>query len=152
DSGTWTPGSNKYQASAARNSDAVSLLYLDQWLPSYVEYSASLKLTNGGAKQNGFLIFDYQSATDFKDAGVDALTNQVRIGWRTTAGWNDLATLSYKVGLNATISMQLVLNGATAQLLVGGSTLQYTFAKPLNTGMLAFGVDSAVTTFTWAQV
>jgi|GEM_PF-6918000 len=152
DSGTWTPGSNLYLGSAAANSDAVSLLYLDQWLPSYVEYQGSLKLTSGGAKQNGFLIFDYQNSTDFKYAGVDALTGKLRIGWRSASGWNDLATLSSNVKLNAQIWLEVILSGATAQLLVGNSTLSYTFANPLNTGLLALGVDSSVTNFTWAQV
>src|SRR5262249_35200671 len=77
DSGTWTPGSNQYLGAAAANSDAVSILYLNQWLPTYVDFQADLKLTNSGTKQNGFLIFDYQSSTNFKYAGVDALTGQM---------------------------------------------------------------------------
>ena len=34
------------------------------------------------------MIFDYQSQTDFKFAGIDVSTNKFVLGHRTTTGWS----------------------------------------------------------------
>src|SRR5262249_31109596 len=97
-SGTWTLGGGAYQNSAT-GGDAIARFYLDTWLPSYYEVTGTVKMLTG-AQQNAFLIFDYQSATDFKYAGLDATANALRIGQRTAAGWVDKATLSFKLQPN----------------------------------------------------
>src|SRR5262249_37453713 len=45
----------------------------------------------------------------------------------------------------------LAINGAVATLTVGSTSLSYTFAGPLNTGLLGVGVNNAVATFTWIE-
>ena len=40
----------------------------------------------GGAKANAYLIFDWQSDTDFKFAGINISTNKLEIGHRTASG------------------------------------------------------------------
>ncbi len=152
DSGTWSTSGSKYQGSAPASSDGVSLLYLNQWQPSYMEYLVHLKMTGSGAKQDGYLIFDYQNKMDFKYAGIDLKAGLLRIGHRTAAGWIDSATLSYSGSLASNYDFKLVLNGATAQLFLGTTTLSYTFTNTLNTGMLGVGVDSAVTSFSSVTV
>src|SRR5262249_50555706 len=81
--GTWPTAANYYQGAAAAGADAVSLFDFDVWLPSYFEILSTFKLTKGGSKQNAFLIFDYQSQTNFKYAGLDASQGLLRIGQRT---------------------------------------------------------------------
>src|SRR5207244_4389267 len=98
--GTWSVGGAAYQNSTTVG-DSVSLFDLNTWLPSYYEVSSTLKVTKGGSLNNGYIIFDYQSATDFKYAGIDIGSNQLKIGQRTATGWTDLATLTVKgLGLN----------------------------------------------------
>jgi hypothetical protein len=152
DSGSWSPSANYYQGTAATGGDAVSLFDFDQWLPSYYEFQATLKMTSGGTQQNAFLIFDYQSPTNFKYAGLDASNDLLRIGQRTSAGWIDSATLSYNAKINSQYNPFLAVNGTVATLTVGNATLSYTFRNSLNTGLLGIGVQSAVATFTWVQV
>jgi hypothetical protein len=151
DSGTWTTAANYYQAAAATGGDAVSLLGLDEPLPSYFEMLSTFKMTSGGTKQNAFFIFNYQGPTNFMYAGLDASQDLLRIGQRTTAGWIDSATLAYNAKPNSNYSPLLALNGATATLTLGSTSLSYTFSNMLNTGMIGIGANSAVSTFTWVQ-
>jgi hypothetical protein len=41
----------------------------------------------GGFKANAYLLFDYQSDTDFKFAGINVSTNKLEIGHKTESGW-----------------------------------------------------------------
>src|SRR5262249_552554 len=59
DSGSWSTGGGTYSSNTT-SGDAVSLLYTDQWLPSYVETSTNVQIGSGGSKQNAFIIFGYQ--------------------------------------------------------------------------------------------
>jgi hypothetical protein len=147
DSGTWSSGSGGYTGSAAVGSDAISLLYLDQWQPSYLEFLGTVKLGGANKRTNGFLIFNYKSPTDFRYAGVDGTSNLLRIGHRTTSGWVDDATLSYKLNGNASQTFQVNLNGTTASLVIYGTTLSYTYTDALNLGMLGLGLNGTSDSF-----
>src|SRR5262249_50983475 len=93
--GTWNVTGGAYQnASSTVSGHNASLFDLNTWLSTYYEVKATLKITSGGSLANGFILFDYQSATDFKYAGLDAKNNLLKIGQRTASGWTDLATLS----------------------------------------------------------
>src|SRR5205823_3830750 len=94
-------------------------------------------LLTGGTQLNGFIIFDYQSATDFKYAGLDATANLLRIGQRTTAGWIDKATVSYNFQLNSSFSPLLAVNGTSATLTLGKASVDYKFAGVLASSQLA---------------
>ena len=144
DSGTWSISGGAYQGSSS--GDAVTLYYLDQWLPYYYEVQSNFKL-NGNTNKNSFIIFDYQSPTDFKYAGLDAVANTMRIGQRTTAGWVDKATLKIKL-TGAQFTPLLAVNGSVATLTLGSSALSYTFSDPLNDGMIGVGVNAATGSFT----
>jgi Ca2+-binding RTX toxin-like protein len=145
--GTWSVGGGAYQNSTTAG-DNVSLFGLDTWLPSYYEVSATLKVVKSGSLSNGYVIFDYQSATDFKYAGVDIGSNQIKIGQRTAAGWTDLASLTVKgLGLNQNNSVLFAANGTTAKLSFGTFSVSYTFADPLNDGMLGLGSNNSAVQF-----
>jgi len=125
--------------------DAISLFDLDTWLHPFYEVLATMKLstTNGAGKQVSFIIFDYQSATDFKYAGLDALNGTLRVGHRTTAGWVDDAVVSAKLNTNSNYSPTLTVNGQTATISFGNgnniSSASFTFSDPLNDGMIGLG-------------
>jgi hypothetical protein len=148
DSGTWSSSSSGYTGSAAAGSDAVSLLYLDQWQPNYLEFYGTVRLGGANNRKNGFLIFDYQSPTNFRYAGIDGTSNLLRIGQRTASGWIDDATLSYGLSGNNAKTFEVILNGTTAQLVMNGTTLQYTFPDALNVGMLGLGLNGTSDSFT----
>src|SRR5204863_7152524 len=69
--------------------DAASVFYVDQLLPRYFELQATINAVKptGGYKANAYLIFDYQSPTDFKFAGIDVATDKLQIGHRDATGW-----------------------------------------------------------------
>ena len=149
-SGTWTISGASYQNSVSTVSgDNVSLFDLNTWLPTYYEVPITLKVLSGGSQANGFIVFDYQDANNFKYAGVDVAHNLLKIGQRNTTGWSDLATLPVKgLGLNQYNSIMLAANGATATLTFGTNTLSYTFSAPLNTGMVGVGTNNSLAQFT----
>ncbi len=150
DTGTWAVSGGAYQNSAQTvGGDNVSLFDLNSWLPSYYEVLTTLKVYSGGGQTNGFIIFDYQGATDFKYAGIDPTNNLLKIGQRTAAGWADLAALVVKgLGLNKNNSIQLTANGTTATLIYNTYSLSYTFAGTLNTGMVGVGTNNSLASFT----
>jgi hypothetical protein len=147
--GTWSVSGGSYQNSTA-SGDNVSLFDLNTWLPSYYEVSTTLKVESGGSLQNGYIVFDYQSPTDFKYAGIDVADNMLKIGQRTDNGWIDTATLQLRksdVHLNQYNSILLAANYRTATLTFGKYSLSYDFTAPLNTGMLGFGTDNSLAQF-----
>ena len=51
--------------------------FVNDFLPNYFEVTAQVTAgkPTGGYQSNAFIIFDYQSATDFKFAGIDGSTS-----------------------------------------------------------------------------
>ncbi len=147
--GTWTVTGGAYQNTTATvTGDNVSLFDLNTWLPSYYEVLTTLKVTKGGSMADGFIIFDYQSSTNFKYAGIDVNSGLLKIGQRSDTGWTDVATLAVKgLGLNSNQSIKLTANGAIATLTFGTFTLSYTFTAPLNTGVLGVGTNNSLAAF-----
>jgi hypothetical protein len=148
--GSWSVVSASYSNSLSSVSgDNVSLFDLNTWLPTYYEVPVTLKVGSGGANQNSYVIFDYQAPDNFKYAGIDVTHNTIEIGQRSAAGWTDLATLSVKgLGANKQTAFMLAANFATATVTFNGYSLSYTFAGPLNTGMLGLGTNNSLTNFT----
>jgi Ca2+-binding RTX toxin-like protein len=146
--GTWTV-SGGADLNSNKTGDSVSLFDLNTWLPSYYEVAVSAKWSPGGSQSNAYIIFDYQDATNFKYAGIDGTNGLIKIGQRSATGWTDLATLSVK-GLtgNGNNNFQLAANFTTATVTFGTYTLSYTFAAPLNTGMLGVGSNNSLSSFT----
>ncbi|UVO40540.1 hypothetical protein KUL72_23840 [Bradyrhizobium arachidis] len=148
--GSWSVVSASYSNSLSSVSgDNISLFDLDAWLPTYYEVPVTLKVGSGGPSQNSCVIFDYQAPDNFKYAGIDVTHNTIEIGQRSASGWMDLATLSVKgLGANKQTAFMLTANFATATVTFNGNSLSYTFAGPLNTGMLGLGTNNSSTNFT----
>jgi len=154
--GTWNVTGGKYAVTPANStSDAISLQYLDDDLPKYSETTVTIN-TGSGTKSNGYVIFDYQNATNFKFAGIDVATGNYVIGARTASGWTNLATKgNNKFKANTDYTIMVTLNGSTASISSGNSTvLSYSWptTDPLNDGLLALGTTGSTATFDNYQV
>lgn len=158
DSGTWTVTGGQYQvAPTVLGGDAVSVFYVDQYVPYYFEMMATIRAVKptGGYKANAYLIFDYQSPTDFKFAGINVSTNKLEIGYRDAQGWKVVVQAPYTTTLKSDTDYNvfLALNGSSVILTVDNRvTLTYTFATRvdadgfvhfLNEGMVGLGANNA---------
>jgi Ca2+-binding RTX toxin-like protein len=161
DSGTWTVKSGVYTvAPVAKGSDALTVFYVDDFIPSYFEVLATLNAVKPttGYKANAYIIFDYQSETDFKFAGIDVSNSKLVVGQRTEAGWTVVKQGSYPGSLKSGTNYNVFLsvNGSTITLIVDNKvTLTHTFAPRIGTdgvahglshGMVGLGADNAKAT------
>ncbi|HEU5192826.1 MAG TPA: hypothetical protein VFX14_24355 [Methylomirabilota bacterium] len=158
DSGTWTVTGGRYQvAPTVSGGDAVSVFYVDRYVPTYFELQATINAVKptAGTNANAYLIFDYQSPTNFKFAGINVSTNKLEIGHRNAQGWIvDAQTVfpgSVKAGTD--YNLFLSLNGTAVTVIVNNQvTLTHTFAPRvdaygvshgLNDGMVGLGAKNA---------
>ena len=157
DSGTWEVAGGTLQVAAtSARSDAVAVYQVGDALPSYYEVQANIKVIKptGTWDANSYIVFDYQSATNFKFAGLDVKTNKLVMGQRTAAGWQVLsqAILPGSVKSDTWYGVQLFVNGLTATLAVNNATyLSYSFTPTvvsgysygLNWGLVGFGSNKS---------
>src|SRR5205807_8201941 len=117
DTGTWAINTaDGLQASAG--SDAVDLFQVDSYVPNYFEVTASLQaLSPGpGAKTNAYIVFDYQSPTDFKFAGLDVGSNKIMIGHRGPGNWNVDAQANFALAPGLFYDLFLGVNGVAVSV------------------------------------
>jgi hypothetical protein len=134
DSGTWSLANERYSNTAVRDQDAVALFYVDHQLPRFFEVVAvaSSDQARAGLGSNAYVIFDYQSPTDFKFAGINPANNQLAIGRRTASGWQVLADANMQLQHGRDYHLLVVVDGQQVTLVVDGSTwVTYTFTSPL---------------------
>jgi hypothetical protein len=100
------------------------------------------------------VIFDYQSPTNFKFAGLNVSTNKLEMGQRTAAGWQVLKQASVPGGVknDTWYNVMLAVNGLTATLIVNNASyFSHTFAPTvvdgwsygLNWGLVGFGSNKS---------
>jgi hypothetical protein len=158
DSGKWSVQNGTLQVSAdSLHGDAVSVFDVggDQ-LPGYFEIQASLVATKptAGWNANSFLIFDYQSQTDFKFAGIDVSLNKLVMGHRDASGWQVDAQGIVQGGLKSDTSYNVLLavNGVNATLVVNNKMVFSHTYQPrivdgysygLNWGMVGVGSNNS---------
>jgi Ca2+-binding RTX toxin-like protein len=155
DSGVWELQNGALKVSAASlGKDAAAVFNVNDPLPVYFELLASVKLEKptAGWKANSFILFDYQSETDFKFAGIDGSTNKLVMGHRTEAGWIYDVQTPFTVKIGTLYSLKLAVNGLNATLVVNNNTVfSYTYqariidgiSYTLNAGMVGVGSNNA---------
>jgi hypothetical protein len=155
DSGLWEVESARYSvAPEFLGGDAVSVFYVDSFLPSYFEMLATINAdkSRAGFDSNAYVIFDYQSPTDFKFAGIDVKINKLQMGHRDATGWHVDVQTPRQLNADTDYNLLLALNGLTATLVVDNTwTLSYAFEPReidgvpvnLNTGMVGIGANNA---------
>jgi hypothetical protein len=96
DTGTWSVTGAAYQTARRGHRRQREPLPPQHLAAVLLRGTGSLKVSNGGSQANSFIIFDYQSPTNFKYAGIDVTHKLLKIGQRSATGWTDVATLSVK--------------------------------------------------------
>ena len=156
DSGNWAVVNGRFEVSAKNTSgDAVSVFYVDAYLPYYYEVKATINAAKplGGYKANAYLVFDYLSPTDFKFAGIDVSLNKMVMGHRDATGWKIDAQKPALLKPETDYRLLLAVNGTYVTLLVNEQKIfTYTYAVRVdedgfkhycNEGMVGLGVNGA---------
>ncbi|HEX4997264.1 MAG TPA: hypothetical protein VFY29_03510, partial [Terriglobia bacterium] len=158
DNGSWSVTQGAYQvAPNSIGEDATSVFLVDQYIPKYFEILATLSAgkPTGGFKSNAYIIFDYQSDTDFKFAGINVSTNKLEIGHRTDAGWIVDKQLPVTSSLKADTAYNVFVsvNGTLVTMIVNNQyTLSYAFdpridvyglAHTISEGMVGLGANNS---------
>lgn len=149
-SGSWTVENERYRVVPTLDQDGVSTLNLLDALPENVEIFATINADDVSADRlsNSFIIFDYQSPTDFKFAGAYAGVNRWLMGRRTSSGWMEDATLNEIINAGTDYSVGLRLEGDTAIFTVDGEAkIAHTFSESIVDGDLGLGTRNAMSYF-----
>ncbi len=153
--GTWTVQSGRYQVVPVLDQQGISTLRLAEPLPADVEILATINADDltPGRFSNGFVIFDYQSPTDFKFAGAYVASNTWVIGHRTTSGWvNDVEVIE-SISAGTDYNLQVIVQGNQVRLLAdGGEKLSRQYSDILTDGQAGIGTSDALTFFDNVQV
>ena len=136
--------------------ETVSLFYLDQYQPSYMEILVTINAEKdrAGSKSNAYVIFDYKSAEDFKFAGVEVGTDKIQIGHRDATGWVVDTQTQMQLKANRDYDLTVVLFGSVVTIYVDqGINVSMDFGEPLNDdGYLGLGTVNATAHFDDFQV
>jgi Ca2+-binding RTX toxin-like protein len=161
DSGSWEVSGGRLQVSAeSLGGDAVSVYHIEDVLPGYFELRATISFQKptAGWDANAFMIFDYQSPTDFKFAGIDDKINKAVVGYRDASGWHiiEQSEVQGSVRADQDYNLLLAINGTNVTLLSNNKLLiQHTFqprvvdgySYGLNYGLVGVGSNNARGTF-----
>jgi Ca2+-binding RTX toxin-like protein len=155
DSGVWSVSKGALQVSAESiGGDAVSVFQTGEELPAYFEVQASISVIKptSGWKANAYLIFDYQSKTDFKFSGIDIASNKLVMGHRNASGWIVDEQTPFQAKPDTFYNMTLASNGLVASLIVNSATVfSHAYAPRvidgwsygLNYGLVGVGSDNS---------
>jgi len=148
DSGTWTVEKGRLQvAPETLGGDAVSVFVVDDDLPRYYEVRATINAGKpiAGYKSNAYVIFDYQSETDFKFAGVNISTDKLEVGHRTAEGWFVDVQSNARLKPDTDYNMLVAVNGLTVTVVVDNTTtMTHTFAARVDADGYAYGLDTGM--------
>jgi Ca2+-binding RTX toxin-like protein len=156
DSGVFSVENGALKVSAESiGGDAVAVYHVDEMLPQYFEIRASISMEKptSGWKANSYIIFDYQSPTDFKFAGLNASIDKIQIGHRDETGWHVDVQDNMKIKPGNYYNILLAVNSTTVTVLADDKEyFSHTFAPrvdaegwvyALNSGMIGFGSDNS---------
>jgi Ca2+-binding RTX toxin-like protein len=147
DVGTWTVSGGRYRvAPSTPGGDAVSVFYVDAFLPNYFEMLATINAAKpkAGMNANAYVIFDYQSPTNFKFAGVNVSTNQLEVGHRDSSGWivDTQTPFPGSIKSDTDYNMFLAMNGSVVTVTVNNQrTLTHTFAPRVDADGISHGLS-----------
>lgn len=136
-------------SSSVAGGDAVAVFYVDSFVPNYFEIQATINAAKptGGSNSNAYLIFDYQSPTSFKYAGINVSTNKLEIGERTASGWTVRTQGSVPGSVKSATDYNLfvAINGTAVTLIVNNQvTLNYVFAPRVTADGVSHGISEGM--------
>ena len=147
--GSFSVTNERYQvAPSTAMGDAISLFnQSDVEIPVGFEMQATINAVKatGGVWADAYLVFDWQSDTDFKYAGVNVSTNKIEIGHRTASGWvvDKWTNFQAKAGIDYVV--MLAVDGSAATLKVGTTSISHVFAKRIDALGVSHGLNAGVT-------
>ncbi|MCH9023159.1 MAG: hypothetical protein IID32_10405, partial [Planctomycetes bacterium] len=137
-------------ATDAQGSDTYTSLLTSQEVFDYLEMNLTVTINRGprGTLRNSYVIFDYQSDTDYKFVGINAKTNKLEIGRFTADGWVVDEKVRMTIKANKEYDLRLILNRGTVTLVVNNKkAISHTFNSILNNGELGLGTHQATAEF-----
>nr|WP_261360822.1 S8 family peptidase [Aeoliella straminimaris] len=149
-SGAWTVESSRYRVVPILDQDGVSTVRLSEALPSSVEIQATMNADDVTPNRfsNGFVIYDYQSPTNFKFAGGYVASNLWLIGHRDSTGWITDVAYSEPISPWTDYDLQVILEGTQVRLLVDGAEkLVRQYSDDLTDGDVGVGTRDALAYF-----
>lgn len=133
--------------------DAVAVMYVGHWLPTYFEIKATLNAgkPTGGLTSNAYFIFDYQSPEDFKFAGINISNNKLEMGYRDATGWQIVASANSQLSADKDYDVLVAINGTVVTLVLLNSSggpgqgnnvsFTYTFAPRVDADGNNYGIN-----------
>ena len=137
--------SARYHAAPVDGGDAISTWQSTDALPSDFLAEVVLQAEPVGVQQNGFLVLDYQTPTDFKFVAAFFATNHWAIGHRTPTSWVKDVSFNQTIQTSTDYHFAIdVQGGTTVSLSVDGAMLgDYTFTDQVSDGCLLYTSDAA---------
>jgi len=156
DSGTWSVTDGRFEVGpTALGGDAVSVYYINGYLPQYFEIRATINAVKplAGSKANAYMVFDYRGPNDFKFVGVNVSNDKIEMGYRDASGWHVEASANAQLKPDTDYNLLLSVNGTSVALVVDNQSL-FThvfapridpdgFVHGLNEGFVGLGADNA---------
>ena len=152
----WYVQNGRYRAEPLLDEDGISTVLISDPLPNDIQILTTFNAddSTAGRISNSFVIFDYQSPTDFKFAGAYVGADRWSIGERTATGWQELVNINESINDGTDYSMEVVIeDGATVTLSVNGATkLSHSFSESLVDGSVGVATKNAYAYFDDIQV
>ncbi|HVC56950.1 MAG TPA: hypothetical protein VND95_13400, partial [Stellaceae bacterium] len=158
-SGTFTVANGVLNATPPSvGTNSFATLDPNTQLPDYFELTTSVSAgkPTGGYKSNAYIIFDYQSPTNFKFAGIDESIDKIEIGHFDGTNWIIDAQTPAQIKFGTMYNLFLSLNGNYAYLIVNnqhaiGYTFPWNVVNGVNLGVghgiVGLGANNSTSTF-----
>ncbi|MAE63613.1 MAG: hypothetical protein CMJ18_05025 [Phycisphaeraceae bacterium] len=148
--GTWQVNEfDRYLGTSPEGGHALSVLTLGETLPALYDLEMLIRGKEGGASQNGLLIFDYQGPSDFRFAGGFIGAGQWQVGRYDGANWLVDAMLTEPLAPEQDYRLRLEVRGRAVTLIVDDvPKLAYDFGGAgAMTGQVGAGARDAIAVF-----
>jgi RHS repeat-associated protein len=122
--GTWSIVSSRYRGTIATTTDAVSLTPLATFNSGVI--AADIRVVTN----NGWVLFDYVNATNFKFAGIDDAANLWVIGEVVNGNKTNRATFAQTINTGTIYPLKVLLQGSTVTVVNSNAIkVRFTFAS-----------------------
>ncbi len=149
--GVWTSSENDYYSSSSLISAATFLL--PPRINGESRFQVDLTISDEGANHNGYFIYDFVNAQNFKFIGVSANLNRYERGHVSGTNWviDAFSPLPIDVEIDATYSLEMKVSDftATVKLLHSGVTTSFSGVgdNPLSNMRVGLSTQGSVTKF-----
>jgi hypothetical protein len=147
--GAWSTVQGRYQATP--DGDTISTLTTAENLPAELDIRAVINTqpVTGTLYSNAFLIFDYQSPTDFKFAGASIGSGRWTIGHRSGSSWIVDASFLQTINALTDYALRVVIDSNQQATLYadGIAKVSHNFGGNLSDGQVGLATWNASSQF-----